>query len=377
MVESSYRRCHEALERDLDVKPSVETRRLYEQIKQMEPSTAAPPTNLDDTDSRNDTQIFRDLQDSHASERPLFVARERELAQLEEYLDRASSGGGRVIFSVGEAGSGKTALINEFAQRTQAVHPDLIVSAGNCNSHTGIGDPYLPFREIMELLTGDVESRSAAGAITIEHARRLWKWLPLSVQVLLEAGPDLIDTFVNGAALVERARKHGAVGSELLNRLKSLVKLKMSSTVARGPQQTDLFEQYTKVLQAIARKTPLLLLLDDLQWADPGSISLLFHLGRNLAGNRILVVGTLRPEEVDFDRDEKQHPLKSVVNEFQRISGDITVDLDQAEKRNFVEAIIDSEPNQLEQPFREMVQQQTLGNPLFTYRTFTRYAGKR
>ena len=74
---------------------------------------------------------------------------------------------------------------------------------------------------------------------------------------------------------------------------------------------TDLFQQVTRVLQALARERPLLLLLDDLQWADTSSISLLFHLGRWLAGSRILVLGTCRPEEMAAGRDEAVHPLTS------------------------------------------------------------------
>jgi len=55
--------------------------------------------------------------------------------------------------------------------------------------------------------------------------------------------------------------------------------------------QSDLFEQYTQVLRTLARQGPLLLVLDDLQWADVGTINLLFHLGRRLEGCPILTVG--------------------------------------------------------------------------------------
>ena len=91
--------------------------------------------------------------------------------------------------------------------------PDLIVASGNCNAYTGIGDPYLPFREILELLTGDVQARWAAGAISRENARRVWDTLPATGQALVENGPDLVDTFVPGAALLERC-KIAAVGEK-------------------------------------------------------------------------------------------------------------------------------------------------------------------
>ena len=56
-------------------------------------------------------------------------------------------------------------------------------------------------------------------------------------------------------------------------------------------QQRALCQQYTQVLRALAGERPLLLALDDLQWADGGSINLLFHLGRRIPGSRILLVG--------------------------------------------------------------------------------------
>ncbi len=76
-----------------------------------------------------------------------------------------------------------------------------------------------------------------------------------------------------------------------------------------------LFEQVTGMLQALSRRHPLLLLLDDLQWADSGSISLLFHLGRHLAGSRILIVGAYRPDDLAQDIKGNRQPLETVVNE--------------------------------------------------------------
>jgi predicted ATPase len=108
------------------------------------------------------------------------------------------------------------------------------------------------------------------------------------------------------------------------------------------------------------------LVLDDVQWADLGSISLLFHLGRHLAGSRILIVGAYRSEEVALGRDGARHPLEPLVNEFQRDYGHITVDLGQAESRDFLDAFLDSEPNRLGAAFREMLYRQTGGHPLFT-----------
>ena len=365
MIGATYQRCIDTLERELDVEPSPETQRLYERIRRQELGDMDTSTTLI-TGKASQCPPFLDDGERQPTEAPIFVARQRELARLDNFLNLALAGQGQVIFITGEAGGGKTALLYEFSRRAQEAHADLIIAGGNCNAHTGIGDPYLPFREILELLTGDVESRWTAGAISRDHALRLWQTLPLSGQALTENGIGLIDTFLPGAALIERATAAAADGADWLARLRAFLELETGATVLQGSRQDLLFEQVTKVLQALARQVPLVLMVDDLQWADLGSISLLFHLGRNLRGSRILIAGAYRPEEVSLGRDKAQHPLKPVVNELKRDFGDIVVNVDQAESRDFVSAILDSESNRLEIPFREMLYRQTRGNPLFT-----------
>jgi hypothetical protein len=133
--------------------------------------------------------------------RPAFVACGQELEKLGGSLEAALSNKGRVIFVTGEAGSGKTALVQEFAQRVQETYPELIVASGKCNAHAGIGDPYLPFIEILSLLTGDVESKWTAGVISREHALRLWNLLPLSVKALFFGLFENFDPAADGVGL--------------------------------------------------------------------------------------------------------------------------------------------------------------------------------
>ena len=119
-------------------------------------------------------------------------------------------------------------------------------------------------------------------------------------------------------------------------------------------------------MRAIARRRPLLLTLDDLQWADGGSVGLLFHLGRSLAGSRVLVVGAYRPTDIAQGRGGERHPLEPVINEFKLQWGDIEVDLREAEGERFVAAYLDTEPNRLGEAFRTTLFRQTAGLPLAT-----------
>jgi DNA-binding SARP family transcriptional activator/predicted ATPase len=365
MVTTTYQRCVESLNRELNLEPSPETQQLYERILNRElEQVHLPPTRVQTPATRR--PAFLDETAIQPLERPIFVAREHELAQLEEQLDKVLNGQGRVVFITGEAGSGKTALLQEFTRRAQEAHIGLIVASGNCNAHTGIGDPYLPFREILELLTGDVEARWTAGAISRKHAQVLWNLLPTTAQALVECGPDLINTFIPGSLLFERAAASTPGGAGWLSSLEEMSDRQMTDKMIPGPQQSDIFEQYTRVLGTLARQAALVLVVDDLQWADSGSVGLLFHLGRHLTGSCILILGAYRPEEIALGRDGDRHPLDPVISEFQRQFGEITVDLSQAERREFIESLLDSELNRLGPSFRQMLYQQTHGHPLFT-----------
>jgi len=304
-------------------------------------------------------------------QRDSFVAREPELSRLKAALDRAISGEGQICFVVGEAGSGKTTLIREFARLSQERHEDLVVATGQCDAQSGVGDAYLPFREILDLLTGDVDAKLARGSITSENAGRLRKLLRVSGETLIEVAPDLIGMFVPWAGLIMRlgalAAEKGSIAEKLKRRGKQQVarETPASQTIDQG----QIFQQYINLLGALALKQPLMLVLDDLQWADSSSIGLLFRLGRRLGSSRILVVGTYRPEEVAVGRAGERHPLEKPLAEFKRYYGDIWIDLDQASQsggRRFVDLLLDAEPNRLDEGFRQALCEHTSGHALFT-----------
>jgi tetratricopeptide (TPR) repeat protein len=293
---------------------------------------------------------------------PLFVAREHELAALDAHLHAACQGQGRVVFITGEAGEGKTALLHAFVRRAVAAHPALTAAGGSCNAYTGTGDPYLPFREVLELLAGNFEARLSAGSLPRAQALRLWRMMPDTTRALLQEGADLLPTFVALRPLLLRSAQW----------LDEPARRALEAHIARAPvfdpmlQQASLFAQFTAVLARLAAQAPLLLTIDDLQWGDAGSLALLFHLSRRLAGTRILVVAAYRPNDVALGRGGERHPLEPIVHEVLRAQGDSTIDLSQAEERAFVDALLDSEPNRLDAAFRDELLRRTGGHALFT-----------
>ncbi|HOG45478.1 MAG TPA: AAA family ATPase, partial [Anaerolineae bacterium] len=347
---AQYAACRRTLAEGLGVEPVPETVALFEAIREGALLPAAAPS--------------YGLHAGDEAPTAVFVARERELARLEQHLALALAGQAGVALVAGEAGSGKTALLAEFARRAMEQHADLVVASGSCNAQTGLGDPYLPFRDILGMLTACVEAQRAGGAISAEQARRLWALLPAALEALVKAGPGLVGLLVPGEELLARAYALGPAWLPRLGALEAL--LQRQAADPPGLEQADLYEQVRRVLGALARQCSLLLLFDDLQWIDDGSLSLLFHLARRLPAGRLLIVGAYRPADVAHTPGVARHPLAAVVNELRRSLGDIVVDLNAADSRRFVDAYLDSRPNDLGDAFRTTLYRHTAGQPLFT-----------
>jgi DNA-binding SARP family transcriptional activator/tetratricopeptide (TPR) repeat protein len=365
MVQSTFERCRKALKSDLGVEVSHETAALLEDLVRKE-ETLEPAHTLLEKKQADALPAFLDDPKYTAVEKVVFVARQSELGELIELLDETIAGQGKAVFITGEAGSGKTALLSEFMNQALDSHPDLIVASGHCNAQTGIGDPYLPMREALEMLTGDVGARLEAGSLTREHAIRLWDVFPRTLTALVNHGPDLIGTFITDEAILERSLALEAAFPSIVERLRNHIQHRLPPRYSTGIQQLAFFEQYARVIRDLASAAPLVLVLDDLQWADAGSIGLLFHLGREISGCPILILGSYRQEELALGRGDERHPLEPVINEFQRLFGTHLIDLGRADTQEFIDEFLDSEPNQLGKPFREMLYRHTQGHALFT-----------
>jgi predicted ATPase len=295
----------------------------------------------------------------------VFVGRQGELEQLNAHLEKALSGQGQVCFVTGQAGTGKTTLVRQLLQQALAAEPQVVVAAGSCNAQTGIGDPYLPFREALAMLTGDGATQRSAIEVAPENANRLRTILVRSLQILVEIAPDLVGLFVPGARLAGLFGKAVAEKVGWMDQLDRLAK----RPAGLATEQSHIHEQYTAFLQRLSAKVPLVLFLDDLQWADSASLGLLFHLGRRIDTSRILILGAYRPDDVALGREGERHPLEAVVHELTRYYGDVTVDLDaipERTSRQFVDGLLDAEPNDLGASFRQALFYQTGGHALFT-----------
>ena len=296
---------------------------------------------------------------------------ERELAKLEAFLGHAVAGQGQVCFVSGEPGSGETALVQEFARRAQERNQKLITATGNCNAQTGIGEAFLPCREVLDELTGGTPAAAPDGADSTENAVRVRAALAKSGRILFEVAPVLIGTLIPAAALAAKLGKILVDQIKLADKLDALAKRKPATPQMGKPEieQTHIFEQYTNFLRAFAAEQPLLLIFDDLHWADASSLSLLFHLSRRIDQSRIMIIGAYRPEEMGVAPTGTESALVKMLSESKLLLRRYLSVADGSPGRGrhpcVLDACVDAEPNRLGFDFREALRGHTAGNPLF------------
>jgi DNA-binding CsgD family transcriptional regulator/tetratricopeptide (TPR) repeat protein len=207
-------------------------------------------------------------------ERLPFVGRQHELAAMWAHLEAVHQGHGAVLFLAGEPGIGKTRLLLEFGER--AGKDGWVVLAGRAYDSEGMPS-YLPVAEALR-----------------EYVRRC---------SLDELCVQLGDNALDVARVVPDVRRR-------------LTDLPESPAAGTDTDRYRLFEAISEFLAAIARARPargLLLLLDDLHWADKPSLLLILHLARRLAGIRLLVAGAYRTVELS-----RGHPLAVMLADLRR-----------------------------------------------------------
>ncbi|NGO07701.1 AAA family ATPase [Streptomyces sp. HC44] len=197
---------------------------------------------------------------------PVFVGRADELDALNDALARATAGEPQALLVGGEAGVGKTRFIEEFA--TAAVRGGTVVALGGCVEIGADGLPFAPFSTALRALRRQLPDELAAAAAGQEEE-------------LARLLPELGDT--------SRGR-HDEEG------------------MAR------LFELTVRLLERVAADRTVVVLLEDLHWADASTRHLLAYLFRTLRSGRLVVVATYRADDV-----HRRHPLRPLLAELDRL----------------------------------------------------------
>jgi len=294
-----------------------------------------------------------------------FYGRVRELDEMEALLDGVLDGHTCTAFISGEAGTGKSALVEAFVERVQQRDSALIATLATCNSHTGQSDAYLPFLDTLAQLTGD-SRRFKAGSISETNAHRLEGFVEIATRAIINDVPELIGHFIPGGSLIFHtihftARKAGLLKGRDSRRLQQQLGTKIEAD--------KIYQLYADLLAKLATHAPLVIVLEDLHWVDQSSAQLLFSLSRRIVDAPILFLGTFRTNDIAVGRGDERHPLVPVIHELKRVHGDILIELAEEtddEREAFVSTLLDSEVPGLGESFRAAFVAHTGGHALFS-----------
>lgn len=289
------------------------------------------------------------------------VGRAEELGWLRAHLDDSLAGSGRVVSVVGQPGSGKTVLIRAFERDVLDAMPNLLVVRGRCSAHWHGGDPFLPFRQVLAELLGDVDLDWANGLLTPSEAADLWTSIPTAVAAVLDRGPQLLGTLIDSEALCERFER-GFPDHPLAPRFRAAMTEARQRSHDPTRRRQPLVEQCARVLTTLAMQRPMLITIDDLQWADAGTLDVLLSLSAKSEGVPILTVAALRPGDI---KESDANPVTIAVTEMAS-RGQEPRQLELSGSKDFVDAWLDLEPNLFNLAFRDRLYRTTGGNALFT-----------
>ncbi|HEV2257103.1 MAG TPA: AAA family ATPase [Streptosporangiaceae bacterium] len=246
---------------------------------------------------------------------PVLVGRSGQLSALESALARVSRGGPSAVMVGGEAGVGKSRLVNEFAGRSRGAGARVLM--GGCLELGADGLPFAPFTSVLRGLVRDLGAAGVAGLLPGGSATELARLLP-------EFGEP-------------------------------------ASPGDGGEARARLFEQVLVLLERLAEAGPVVLVVEDMHWADRSSRDLLAFLIRNQpSAEGVLIVVTFRSDDLD-----QVHPLRPLLAELGRIDWVARMDLGRLTRSETGRLAAQITGRALDDDLLAAVYRRSQGNPLF------------
>jgi DNA-binding SARP family transcriptional activator/predicted ATPase len=293
-----YHQCMRTLQRELGVSPGKTTQDLFVQTLKSEEVTAAPA----------------ELPPSAATKPLPIVGRKTEWERLLGCWQRVTQGEAHCALILGEPGIGKSRLAEELFDWCLR-YPNRAAARARCYFAQG----HLAYGPVAEWLRAE-PMRFARVQLPKPQLAELARVLP---EILVE-NPEIA----------------------------------APQPLTESWQRLHFYEALNSAFRKAAK--PLLLLIDDLQWCDPDSFEWLHFLFRSGAADRILVLGTVRPEETGRD-----HPLASLMREL-RQSGQLSeISISPLSLEETAELAVQTATRKCDPAFLSGLYQATKGNPLF------------
>ena len=211
---------------------------------------------------------FAAMERTYEGETAKFVGRDAELKELRKCLQRSLANQRQVVFVTGETGIGKTTVVDVFTRRAATDFPGVRVARGQCVEGYGSKEAYYPMLEAL----GQLCSSSGRDTVVETLAVHAPSWLAQFPPYLGCRQGDMLRRGIEGAT------------------------------------RERMLREISETLETISSERPLLLVFEDLHWADPSTVDLISALARRRSSSKLMLIGTYRPVDITL----AQHPLKTL-----------------------------------------------------------------
>jgi DNA-binding SARP family transcriptional activator len=330
-----YEQCVRLLERELDVPPQPVTMQLFEDIKANKLTALRtpihPPSWLGTERpawsphgmmaTTGTTQAILPFALLDRIVRGHLVGREQEIAEIKRLWERAMSGAGQALLISGEAGIGKTRLVREIMSLTEIMHGRVLI--GRCDPEGNA--PYAPISQII---------RAA-----FEHDFD-GEQMP----------PDYILADLIALAPLLRQR---------------FSQISPNPPLDPHVERERMFDNFVSWCELAAGNTPLILVIEDLHWADASTLSLLRYLAHHVSHVKLLLVMTYRDTEIELD---EAHQLKDTLLDLnrERLATFMKLArLSREQTHGLLATLLETDAG-ITSEFLDHIYHETEGNPFFT-----------
>ena len=311
------RELREALGDDPKSPRFIETahRRGYRFIGQIAESG---PTLANDQEIRSNKAVSSSP--LHAADSPQgVVGRDEALSQMRSWFEKILGGKRQIVFVTGEAGIGKTALVDTFV-RSIASDRGIRIGRGQCLEQYGTGEAYLPVLEAIGRLCRE------QGQIVDVLRAHAPMWLLQMPSLVSASDRELLSREVSGATRERMLREMG------------------------------------EALEALTSDLPLVLILEDLHWSDYSTLDLISYLARQRQAAQLMLIGTYRNVELIVSG----HPLRAVKQELLAKQQCEELPLEYLSENAIAEFLSVRFPaNRFPAKLAGLIHERTEGNPLF------------
>jgi tetratricopeptide (TPR) repeat protein len=304
-----------------------------------------------------------------------FVDRKKELQKLKEQVEGLLEGKGRLVLVEGEAGVGKTRLIDELKKWVKDNYDQVRFLSGKCIFREGL-DPYLPFTDALREYYEHENIPKLIGLALIEQ-EPMEKFSIEMIPLMEQTGSDIespdTQTVPGEDLLLPKDRSiekkdevQDITGIEPpIGFIPSIIK--STNGEALKLAQDKMFDDISNQLIQLANQAPVILFLDDLQWADSSTLKLLHYITEKTTDSPILIFGVYRPEELQIsEEDHIQHPLSETLQRLSREKLFNSVVLERLPKpaaENMIKNVLNIE--EVPKGFSDWLYEKTEGNPFF------------